>query len=445
LNFNASATILTVFVLLYLTPAASCLDENEGVPFPSPLEGYFQPVPKKCSIISDNTSLYRKDEPGCCFGWNYDIGVGIPVVAARSGVVLRVRNDSIIGGTNHSRYLNEANYVIIDHLDGWCTKYIHLAKIPDPPRRGEYVLKGELIGISGNTGYAPKTSLLYTVISRKTAKSSLSFFSDFKKNNGVPMRGDKTPKSHPPATPQKETDKYKICWRACCKAEKLGFPAIAWTFATSISGVMKHEEYFYHQVLVKKAEKYKNYITKRLSYLKDVPAPEPEDVFEGLLLMKLLEKTNDPILKEGVRLLFEKLNSWNSAEAESLKVQTTILGKWIRGLKADCLGDYKSAAEAYEYINARGAYPCNRMASKELKRIIDEMRKELRTIFGRLEYEYAAGNDGHRKSIAKDAKTEWKRYSYFLDLWASAFPDEKEKAIELLKEEEVFFIKLTKK
>lgn len=62
-----------------------------------------------------------------------------PVLASRDGIVIKTGKD-LYGG----------KYVKIKHENGYTTLYIHLSKFI--ARKGAKVKKGEIIGLSGNTG-----------------------------------------------------------------------------------------------------------------------------------------------------------------------------------------------------------------------------------------------------------------------------------------------------
>jgi len=73
------------------------------------------------------------------------------VVAARSGRVAMVRQDSNTGGCSEA-YANAANYVVIDHGDGTSALYLHLAFHSVTVKPGDIVERGAPIATSGETG-----------------------------------------------------------------------------------------------------------------------------------------------------------------------------------------------------------------------------------------------------------------------------------------------------
>jgi len=84
-------------------------------------------------------------------GYAYDFGLpqGTPVVAAAPGVVSYVQTGKTRCGGAGLR--NASNYVTIDHADGTATLYAHLSRVDAVV--GQRVLGGQVIGLSGKTGY----------------------------------------------------------------------------------------------------------------------------------------------------------------------------------------------------------------------------------------------------------------------------------------------------
>lgn len=83
------------------------------------------------------------------YGTDFAMPVGTVVEAPADGVVRRV--------VHGSRYAG--NFIVIDHGDGYSTRYLHLSKIEVSP--GEAVHQGEEIGLSGNTGRTTGPHLHY--------------------------------------------------------------------------------------------------------------------------------------------------------------------------------------------------------------------------------------------------------------------------------------------
>ena len=79
-------------------------------------------------------------------------GSSFNVPAAAAGRVLLVKDDSNVSGGWEAR--NKANYVVIEHNDGYCSLYLHLKYHSVVVKVGQWVQQGKKIAESGETGYA---------------------------------------------------------------------------------------------------------------------------------------------------------------------------------------------------------------------------------------------------------------------------------------------------
>lgn len=77
---------------------------------------------------------------------DWPMPVGSPVLAARGGVVVGLREDANRNGAWHN------NYIWIEHADGTVGHYYHLKQDGVLVNRGQPVVAGQPIGLSGNTG-----------------------------------------------------------------------------------------------------------------------------------------------------------------------------------------------------------------------------------------------------------------------------------------------------
>lgn len=78
---------------------------------------------------------------------------GTKICAVRSGVVLRIKSDGKRGGGN-AKYRSYGNYVIIQHNDSTRSGYWHLQHNAVFVKVGDSVQQGQVIGLSGKTGYS---------------------------------------------------------------------------------------------------------------------------------------------------------------------------------------------------------------------------------------------------------------------------------------------------
>ena len=86
---------------------------------------------------------------------------GTPVLAARAGRVLYLQDGFTEGGTDPD-LLEQANLVVVAHSDGTMASYGHLSR-GIPVSVGDTVAEGDLLGLSGATGFAGRPHLHFHV------------------------------------------------------------------------------------------------------------------------------------------------------------------------------------------------------------------------------------------------------------------------------------------
>lgn len=87
---------------------------------------------------------------------------GTRILAARDGVVMRIKEDGEKGGWNR-KYRRDGNHIVIQHADNSRSGYWHLKKNGVFVSPGDTVKQGQLIGLSGNTGYTAFPHLHFIV------------------------------------------------------------------------------------------------------------------------------------------------------------------------------------------------------------------------------------------------------------------------------------------
>ncbi len=84
---------------------------------------------------------------------DFNMKKGTKITAARDGVVVRAKEDGTLGGLN-KKYRSHGNNIVIQHNDGSRAGYWHLQHNGALVNIGDTVRKGQVIAISGKTGYA---------------------------------------------------------------------------------------------------------------------------------------------------------------------------------------------------------------------------------------------------------------------------------------------------
>lgn len=87
---------------------------------------------------------------------------GSKICAAREGVVVDVKEDSNKGGKT-IKYKEFGNYITIYHGDGSFANYFHIQRNGSKVKVGDKVESGQVIGLSGNTGWSSGPHLHFQV------------------------------------------------------------------------------------------------------------------------------------------------------------------------------------------------------------------------------------------------------------------------------------------
>lgn len=109
---------------------------------------------------------------------------GTKIYAAREGVVVRVKEDSDRGGLN-KKYRSDGNNIVIQHPDRSRAGYWHLQKDGALVNVGDTIKKGQLIALSGKTGYASTPHLHFLVWSFDSTRQWRQVATRFQTSKGI--------------------------------------------------------------------------------------------------------------------------------------------------------------------------------------------------------------------------------------------------------------------
>ncbi len=118
------------------------------------------------------------------------MNVGTPIVAARAGVVVWVKDDYHMGGVNEY-FFDKGNYVSVIHNDGTFASYYHILLGTAAVKPGDKVEAGQPLAKSGSSGFSSGPHLHF-VIYRNAGFRQLSIPFQFMTKNGnlvEPVKG----------------------------------------------------------------------------------------------------------------------------------------------------------------------------------------------------------------------------------------------------------------
>ena len=96
------------------------------------------------------------------FAVDFDMPEGTPVAAACAGTVVDIKQDSNRGGADRE-FEYDANHVLVRHADHTLGFYFHLQHNSARVRVGQQVQAGEVLALSGNTGFSTGPHLHFEV------------------------------------------------------------------------------------------------------------------------------------------------------------------------------------------------------------------------------------------------------------------------------------------
>lgn len=112
------------------------------------------------------------------YALDFDLPLGTKVCAARGGKILAVKQDSDKHGKtiSSSKY---ANFIIVAHEDGSYANYFHLKQNSSLVKEGDQIKTGDVIALSGNTGWSDGPHLHFEVYYFNNEGESISIPTKF--------------------------------------------------------------------------------------------------------------------------------------------------------------------------------------------------------------------------------------------------------------------------
>lgn len=95
-------------------------------------------------------------------GLDFKMKLGSEIAAAREGIVVGLQEDFTNGGV-HRKFYRKSNYVVVRHADGTQAFYGHLKHQGVLVNVGDSVRTGQVIALSGSTGYSALPHLHFMV------------------------------------------------------------------------------------------------------------------------------------------------------------------------------------------------------------------------------------------------------------------------------------------
>ena len=153
-------------ILLLSISSCSVLQNNDFVSRAQKLMGdhqyvYSLPYEKGEShyVVQGYESLFSHSGD---YAIDFKMKPGTRIMAARSGVVVFVRESNKAGGAKR-KYVGKGNGITIRHSDGSFAHYWHLQYNGALVSVGDSVYRGQLIGLSGSTGFSAFPHLHFEV------------------------------------------------------------------------------------------------------------------------------------------------------------------------------------------------------------------------------------------------------------------------------------------
>lgn len=154
-------------------------------------EGFSLPWPK-CSTFNvsqgNNGTFSHLDGTKMEYAIDFALPEGTELSSIHSGIVTDTKSEFGDTDCGDKSYASKANYVVVDHGDGTSALYLHLKSVR--VSKGDKVSKGQIIGLSGKTGWSYCKAHLHFQLQQTGGYFTQSIpisFSDVE--GGIPTKG----------------------------------------------------------------------------------------------------------------------------------------------------------------------------------------------------------------------------------------------------------------
>lgn len=122
----------------------------------------FRPSKKIIRVKHTDCPAHYKMKPSCPWAIDFEMEEGTKILAARAGKVI-YRESRYTKNYKNMKKADRCNVITLEHPDGEFSIYAHLKWRSVFPKLRDCVKQGEVIGLSGNTGYSTGPHLHFHV------------------------------------------------------------------------------------------------------------------------------------------------------------------------------------------------------------------------------------------------------------------------------------------
>ena len=118
---------------------------------------------------------------------DFAMKIGTKICAARDGKIIATKYNSNKGGKTRA-FSKYGNFIMIQHSDNTLATYYHLKQNGVAVKVGQKVVRGEVIGYSGNTGYSTGPHLHFAVFKALSVSKRKTIATRFKTANALMIK-----------------------------------------------------------------------------------------------------------------------------------------------------------------------------------------------------------------------------------------------------------------